>query len=433
LELRRGERYCRVKGTPGFVLGRNPTETSPEAFDERFAEMAAAGESLARLHLMHGMPPNAEAGRVDELWAARWDRVFDAAERRGIGVIPVFTVWAQWNDGTGGELWHVWHDNPYNTVRGGPAKSPAEILSDTECRRVWLQWLGALVKRWQPRAGIIAWEPISELDLVTGATPAAGAAFIESAARVIRAADRKRRPVTVSLSGVTDWPAVFAGPGADIVQAHPYAVDPPYFGRLSDQIVDVTRDRLRKYGKPVLLGECGLDWRPPHGTLTESERALVGIRHALWASAVSGALSGRMLWWEDGYDKYERSSVARRYTDAAGPVARFVRGVSYAGLRPAACSMSGELKGAALAGPRLTIAWFRDSKCDPPSWPERTIRNETITIAVPGKARAWAVEFADTKTGLPCGRQDALLSDGSLTVRLPAFQDSIALKATPRR
>ncbi len=186
LELRRGERYCRVKGTPGFVLGRNPTETSPEAFDERFAEMAAAGESLARLHLMHGMSPNAEAGRVDEPWAARWDRVFEAAERRGIGVIPVFTVWAQWNDGTGGELWHVWHDNPYNTVRGGPAKSPAEILSDTECRRVWLEWLGALVKRWQLRAGIIAWEPISELDLVTGATPAAGAAFIESAARVIR-------------------------------------------------------------------------------------------------------------------------------------------------------------------------------------------------------------------------------------------------------
>ena len=205
-ELRKGEFYFRVNGVPSFVLGRNPTERTIEAFDKDFAVAAANGEKLVRLHLMHGIPPNGSAGKVDEPWAAKWDRVFDAAERHGIAVIPVFTIWAQWNDGSKGEFWHVWNDNPYNAAHGGPARSPSDLLQNTECRRQWLAWLGELVQRWRGHSCIVAWEPISEIDLVTGATPHTAAAFTEQAALTIRHADpnagRSQSRIRGSLTGL---------------------------------------------------------------------------------------------------------------------------------------------------------------------------------------------------------------------------------------
>lgn len=432
-ELRRGERYLRLDGAPAFLLGRNPTELTVEAFDERFREAAAAGERLMRLHLMHGIPPKSGPGAVDEEWAQRWEAVFDAAARRGIAVIPVFTVWAQWNDGSGGELWHVWNDNPYNAARGGPAHSPADVLSDTPCRREWLRWLGGLVRRWRGRANIAAWEPISELDLVTGSSPTAGAGFIAAAAAAIRAADAGHRPVTVSLSGIHDWPELFGSAAVDIVQAHPYAIDAPWAGRLADEILAVTRERLARYGKPVLLGECGLDWRPPPGTLTQAERAPVGIRQAIWAAAVSGALSGRMLWWEDGYDRYERGNASARCRDAAAPVARFARDVAWRDLRPSNVGCPPELKGAALAGAASAIGWFRDALCDPPTWPERPLAGLSVTLSINGPAGAWRVRFHDALSGEPTGETRVRSIDGRLTIALPPFRGSIAVHATRAR
>jgi hypothetical protein len=430
-ELRRGERYFRVNGTPRFVLGRNPTELTVDAFESDFRAAAAAGESLVRVHLMHGIPPHAAAGQIDEAWAEQWDRIFDRAARHGIAVIPVFSIWTEWNDGGNNETWHAWQGNPYNAARGGPARKPTELLGDTACRRLWLGWLSALIRRWQARPNIVAWEPFSELDLLTGSSPALAVEFVRRAAEAIRAADPKRRPVTVSLSGIQDWPEVFGSPSIDIVQVHPYALDSRYPGNLSDMLLDSVRDRLRRYGKPVLIGEAGLDWRPPAQTLTVAERATIGIRHALWASAVSGAVNGRMLWWEDGYDKYEHADVAGRYRDAAAPVARFVRGVSYAGLLPATVTASGELRGAALAGDRLVLAWFRDARCGPPEWPTGDVAEATVSVEMPGRAPRWSVRFYDTRTGLPMGEQETTEARGQLSVRLPVFRESIAFIARP--
>ena len=428
-ELRKGELYFRVNGFPSFVLGRNPTERTVEAFDRDFGAAAANGEKIVRLHLMHGIPPNGLAGKVDEPWAAKWDRVFDAAERHGIAVIPVFTIWAQWNDGSKGEFWHVWNDNPFNVAHGGPARSPSDLLQDTECRRQWLAWLGELVQRWRGHTCIVAWEPISEIDLVTGATPQVAAAFAEQAALAIRKADPKRRPVTVSHSGIVDWPEVNGSRAVDIVQTHPYGEHPQYLGNLSEMMVDSVRDRLRKYGKPVLIGECGLDARPPARTITLAERAPIGIRHALWASVVSGAMNGRMLWWEDGYDKYEHADIAGRYEEAAAPMAHFVKGISFQDLKPADVMLSKNLKGAALASNKLIVGWFRDAQCTPPDWPVRRLSGESITLSK-ADGKRWTVQFYDTLTGKPMGEVVPVDRLGGLVVALPEFSESVALIAS---
>jgi hypothetical protein len=288
-EFRKGERYFRVDGVPAFVLGRNPVGVSPEAFANHFRNGAAAGERFARIHFTYS-PAGEKAGEIHSDMLKAWDAVLDAAEKHGMAVLPVLGIWSDWNDGSHGETWHSWEKNPFNTTLGGPAKQPSELLEDTACRQLWFKRLGTFVKHWAPRRCIVGWEIFSEVDLITGATEDRAFEFAARAAAVIRTADPAHRPITLSQAGVNSWPKLLEGDAVEIVQVHPYAAH-PFGGNLDELILNSVRERLQACRKPVLIGECVLDWAPPRGTLDVAPSAEVGIRHALWAAAVSGAMS----------------------------------------------------------------------------------------------------------------------------------------------
>jgi len=96
------EPYFRVGGRQAFVFGRNPTGWRVEQFGPLLQWAGESGERIVRIHLTSGMAPKGPAGAVDEAWAAKWERVFDQAAERGVYVLPVFSAWARWNDGSGG-------------------------------------------------------------------------------------------------------------------------------------------------------------------------------------------------------------------------------------------------------------------------------------------------------------------------------------------
>ena len=424
LELRPGERYFRVDGTPAFVLGRNPAGRDTRAYDERFRRAAEAGERLVRLHLAYS-PPQEKAGTIDAGVLEGWDHVLDAAEAHGLAVLPVLGVWSDWNDGSRGETWHAWDDNPFNARRGGPASGPAQLFEESACRSLWLQRLDILVRHWAPRRVIIGWEFFTELDLVTGANEDRAVAFAERAAAVIRAADPQRRPVTASLAGVNEWPRLLKSPALDFVEVHPYTGG-KYAGRLDELILSSVRQRLETYGKPVLIGECGLDAAPPRGTLDAAPRAAIGIRHAIWAAVVSGAMNGRMLWWQDGYDQFEKASFSRYYDDAATRAAAFVHGLDFSGFAPILCQTSPGLKGALLGNDRLIVGWFRDTDCLPPDWPVRNVAEQHVAFRPSGTS--WRVEYIDPASGTRLGQRRLAPLDNRLQINLPTFQGSIAIR-----
>jgi len=68
---------------------------------------------------------------------------------------------------------------------------------------------------WQGLPNLVGWEVFSELDLITGSSEAAATDFMEQAARVVRAADTKSRPVTASLGGANHWPQLFHSDAPD--------------------------------------------------------------------------------------------------------------------------------------------------------------------------------------------------------------------------
>ena len=435
LQLVKGEFWFRHEGQQRFLFGRNPTGWKVEQFLTLLKWGAASGEWIVRIHLQVGKKSAAAPGKVDPAWVEHWEKVFDIAAAEGMHVLPVFSAWARWNDGSKGEPWHTWDCNPYNAELGGPAKVPGELLADTACRKLWLQWLGAVVRRWQGRKNILGWEVFSELDLITGATEGAGVDFMRAAAKVVREADPKKRPVTASLAGVREWPKLFADDAMDFIQVHPYANVRRFPGRLDELIVHSVRARWKRYGKAVLIGESGLSGVPLADSPAKLPRAPVGIGHAIWASAVSGAANGRMLWWEDGYDQYSKVDLRTTYKDASAPAARFVAGVDYVGFRPVDAAVPKELFGAALGSENRVLAWFRDAKCVFPDWPVRRIESETVVLTIPAgsqpAAPRWTVIFHDTATGKPISTKTVPLTAGRLTIPLPAFEGSIAVKVRP--
>lgn len=423
-ELRPGENCFRVDGRPSFVLGRNPAGMNPKAYDAHFCHAAAAGERFMRIHFTH-FPPGEAPGEIDASMLRSWDAILDAAEKRGLAVLPVLGIWSAWNDGSKNETWHTWDSNPFNIQRGGPAKRPDELFDDTPCRALWLKRLETFVRHWSTRRAIIGWEIFSEVDLVTGATEERAVLFAERAAAVIRTADPWKRPVTASQAGVLEWPKLLRSDALDFIEIHPYT-DGAFGGRLDDLIISTVRQRLKKYGKPVLLGECGLSSAPPRDTLDVAARAEVGIRHAIWASVVSGAMNGRMLWWQDGYDQFEKADLCRFYHEIAAPAAAFVRGVDCTGFGPLPCVLSNGIKGAMIGNGSARLGWVRDVQCEPPDWPIRPMSGQTLTVEAPGDS--WRVEFVDPVTGESIGEDRLATRDGSVRMVLPEFQGSIAIR-----
>ena len=419
IEWRRGDVFFRLGGRPSFLLGRNPTGTTPEMFGAYFAQAVNSGEKLVRIHLTVGFPQTTKAGEMDEAWAARWDSVFDAAAAKDIGVLPVFDAWADWNDGSRGEQWHRWDKNPYNVANGGPARRPAGLFENGECQRLWLRWLDQLVHRWQARPNIIGWEIFSELDLITGGTEETAVPFIHAAATVIHEADERRRPVTASLSGVREWTSLFRSDALDIVQVHPYGRN------LDEMILRTVRRRQADYDKPVLIGECGLDPAGPGG-IASAPRAEIGIRHAIWAAMISGAMNGRMLWWEDGYDFYSGRNLRQRYKNIAATAAAFARDVNFADFRPVEMLAADGLKGGAIGNDHIILGWFRDAKCEPPEWPVRLMTGRRVTLKLPQQSTQGSVEFRNPVGGSRRETQTVSTQSGQLEIALPDFEDAIA-------
>jgi hypothetical protein len=223
--------------------------------------------------------------------------VFRKAAANGIYVMPTFSAWYDWNDGNG---YSTWKSNPFNETNGGPARTSKELfVSDSATQKLWLNWMKTLIERWQGQENIIAWEIFSEVNMVPGTTEPEAVDFVNRAAVLIRNADPFQRPVTASLADFGDWSAFYRSDSVEFINIHPY----PLSGKLDSYLISAVRSMLAKYHKPVLIGESGLSFETPDSippTLTTAERADLGIKHAIWAGVVSGAMNGRSLWWEDG-------------------------------------------------------------------------------------------------------------------------------------
>jgi hypothetical protein len=268
--------------------------------------------------------------------------------------------------------------------------------------------------------------------MVPGTTETEAIDFVNSAAFMIRNADSSHRPVTASLADFGNWSSFYRSDSIDFINIHPY----PVSGKLDATIITEVHSMLAKYHKPVLIGESGLSFETPDTyppTLTTATRADIGIKHAIWAAMVSGAMNGRALWWEDGVAIYFPAlnwPFIKKYANADLPASNFVRGIDFTDFQPLTSTSSTGVWGAAVGSEEYIIGWFRDAACEPPDWNLKPVLSkQTITLTVPGSATHWKIDFYDTRTGIDIVSSAMITREGTkITITPPDFTDDIAFK-----
>jgi hypothetical protein len=433
ITMEKGNFYFSIDGQQGFLFSRNVAGYKESQYSTQLELTGIGGSQFVRIHLDSFGMGYSKIGEVDEAWAQKWETVFDEAAEKGIYVLPVFTAWFDWNDGNG---YTLWTSNPLSEINGGHAKAAKELLvPDSATQSLWLNWMKSLVERWQDRENIIAWEIFSELNLIPGSTEPQAVDFVNKAAALIHNADSFQRPITASLADFGDWSDFYRSDSIAFINIHPY----PVSGELDAYIISKVRSMLEKYGKPVIIGESGLSFETPDShppTLTTAENADLGIKHAIWAAVVSGAMNGRSLWWEDGVAVYfpALSGLIQKYALAELPAANFAHGVDFAHFQPLTNSTSSGILGAAVGNENMVLGWFRDVTSEPPNWDlESNVSGQSVSITVPGTEDTWQVDFYDTQTGTDIvGSTTVTRSGDNVTIPLPDFTDDIAFKMYPK-
>jgi hypothetical protein len=427
ITLKSGDYYFSEYGKQEFLFSRNVAGYRQEHYNTFIDWAKSGGSSFIRIQLDSWGMGYTVTGEVDEAWAARWDKVFDTAEENGILVLPVFSGWFDWNAGEG---YSTWNENPLNIANGGPVASPSELFQkDSAAQVMWLKWMQALVERWRDRENIIAWEIFSEVNLATGSSESSGIDFVNTAASLIRALD-PGRPVTASIADTGKWPNFYQRAEIDFINIHPY----PPSAQLDRAIIQEAGNYLLRYKKPVLIGESGLNAESPE---MYPEKAQTGIRHAVWAAVVSGAMNGRALYWEDSYGLFfSKLGIPwmMNYKTIELPAEEFVKGVDFAGFKPLSASFGNDIWGAAVGNDSMVLGWFRDAACEPPDYPQKSaLSGQSVTITAPGNSENWKVEFYSTEDGVTVlGSVDVSREGSAITIPLPEFSDDIAFKAFAR-
>ena len=430
ITLKKGDFYFSIDGQQSFIFSRNVAGYETSQYYQLLDFTSKGGSKFVRVQLDSLGMGYSNTGEVDEAWAKKWEEVFEKAAANGIYVMPVFGVWCDWNDGNG---YSTWKSNPFNEINGGPTRTAGDLfISDSPTQRLWLGWMKTLIERWQGQKNIIAWEIFSEINMTPGTTEPEAIDFVNSATVIIHNADSSQRPVTASLADFGDWSSFYRSDSIDFINIHPY----PVSGKLDTTIITEVRSMLAKYHKPVLIGESGLSFETPDSnppTLTTADRADIGIKHAIWAAMVSGAMNGRALWWEDGVAIYFPAlnlPFIQKYANADLPASNFVRGVDFTDFQPLTSTSNSGVWGAAVGNEKMVLGWYRDATSEPPDWKlQPIISKQTITLTVPGLATNWEIDFYNTKTGIDIVSSVIVTREGmKITITLPDFTDDIAFK-----
>ncbi len=402
-----GSRYFERDGIRAPILMRNISAPSAAAFRPLLRAAVDAGTTVVRVQITQGFGYQTlgmlRGGGVQPGWASEWDAVFDEAARQGLGVIVVFSLWGDWNDGTPALGWSHFDANPLSRGLGGPAQSPADLFADTEARRLWLDWVSELVRRWSSRPNVIAWEIFSELDLATGATEQGAVELLEHAHELIRGIE-PWRPTFASTSDLPllnglPWQSLWSSPANAIVSIHPYAED------LDVSLVARVQSVWSSTPLPVLVAESGLSAAAPDGTtLTSGARADAGLGHAIWAALGSGSMSARAFYWEDGYAAYYPQTglpLVARYAELEREAARWLAGKDFDGLAPASVTGDPPLFGASLVGATRVLGWARNELLVPPEWSGESLSRARVRVGLSPNApdADWTVALTDPATG----------------------------------
>jgi len=288
-------------GRPLRLIGANmcwPEKDGTLDYEIWFKKLHDAGGNCARLWMapwwaaIEQDPDSLTRYRQDASW--QLDRVFAAAEREGIYLIlsmDFHGIFQSDNPAWGGSG-NYWPKNPYNIVNGGPCRNPNDFFTDAMARAIYTKRLRYLIARYGASPRLLAWQFFNEIDNVfepRGLRESDVAAWHADMGRWLKAHDPYGHLISTSLTGGSDREMIWKIPEMDFAVYHSYGESAP-----ARSIAKLAEDFRRRYAKPVVIGEYGVDSR---GWAHDSDPHLRGLRQALWGGTLGGAAGTPLPWW----------------------------------------------------------------------------------------------------------------------------------------
>lgn len=289
-------------GKPLRLLGENVCwyeRNGTYDFDAWFERMEKSGQNFARIWCapwcfgLEHTPKTLNRYDLQQAW--QLDYVFQLAARHGIYLLLCFDHHGMYqtdNQNWGGSN-NFWKTNPYNKVSGGPCAEPNDFFTDPAAQALYQKRLRYLIARYAPSAHLLAWQFFNEIDNVYAPRQSLQGPDVATWHRVmgqwLHANDPFHHLVTTSLTGGSDRPELWNLPDMDFTMYHSYGDPAP--GRW---IAGLAEDYLKRYHKPVMIGEFGVS---AQSWALKTDPHLRGFRQALWSGALSGSVGSTMSWW----------------------------------------------------------------------------------------------------------------------------------------
>lgn len=364
--------------------------------------------------------------QLDRAW--QLDYVLDLAARHGIAVMLCIQNHGAFSLTNNSE----WNDNPYNVANGGPLDAPGGIFTDAEARELFRRRLRYVVARWGHATNLLAWELWNEVDLTQIPSDAAVVEWHREMAAEIRALDPYDHLITTSLSdSLGSRPgldAVWDLDDIDFTQAHYYS----FGGFVTDftQLFPRIAARLRRFDKPFLFAEAGVDFRGPVETLANDPES-DGIHDILWAGLFTGGFGSGMTWWWDNV--VDPEDLYFHF----GAMAATVEGVDFASEEFAvetvtASSAEGRtVRVFVLHGTETMLLWVKNPAHQ---WysPDPTVLTGVELALADATDGTYRARWIDTRGGGEIANGIVTANDGVLSVQAPSFQRDIALRLDRR-
>lgn len=284
-------------GTPFRAVGENlcwPGSRGTYDYDMWIASLKSSGVNYVRLWCspwyfgFETAPGQLLNYNQKPLWAL--DYVMRALKEAGIGVILCLDYHGMLEstpDYWGGN--DNWKINPYNQANGGPCASQNAFFTSNSAKATYKKRLGYLIGRYSAFPNLVAWELWNEIDnVLTYLNKPDVVAWHNEMAAYLKANDPCGHLVTTSLSG-SWWPELWSVPGMDFVQVHSYGQSNP-----GVELPKAMEANGSAFGKPVIVGEYGVDWR---GYGAEQDPYHRGLHQALWGTFVSTGFGCAQTWW----------------------------------------------------------------------------------------------------------------------------------------
>jgi len=326
VQIASDHRYLETSdGQPLRLVGENvcwPQWRGTFDYEVWFESMRRSGQNFARLWMCPwslSLEQSADSlTRYSQDAAWRLDRIFELAEQKGIYLLLCldFHGMYQLDNPHWGGSGNLWPKNPYQQANGGPCKEPNDFFSNPAARVLYEKRLRYLVGRYGASTHLLAWQFFNEIDnayqwgRLNGADVAA---WHRDVGHWLKQADPFRHLVTTSLTGGSDRPEIWSLPEMDVAVYHSYGDAAP-----AQKFTTLVDDYARRYAKPVLIGEFGVDvW----GWGRTADPHLRGFRQALWGGALSGSVGSATSWWWDEIhtdNAYPIYSALTQVLDRAG-------------------------------------------------------------------------------------------------------------------